>query len=280
MIRRILLGLGGSESVRAEIQYGVELADRYNAELTGVTVVAVDKMDWVGPVPLGAGESARELRETRQREAHSHLERSVEWFTQAAREASVRHRIKREERQDAFDLLISEARYHDLTICGLRGVFESGQVGEAQGETGEILARLLTSGVRPLLAVPAAYRPIRRVMICYSGSMESAETMRQFLQASPFRGATLRVAVFNHTAEKAARLLANAEEYCRAHGFSPEMIHVPGSPKDQILPVAADWGADMLVLGNSAKNFLLRRVLGETALHVMQHAKLPLFLSQ
>lgn len=280
MIRRILLGLSGSEFTRSEIQYAVELADRYGAEVTGVTVVAVDKMDWVGPVPLGAGGAARELRESRQQEAHEHLERSVALFEQTARDASVRHQVKREERRDAFDLLISEGRYHDLTICGLRSIFESAHVGEARGESGETLARLIASGVRPLLAVAPTYRPIRKVLVTYSGSMESAKTLRQFLQLHPFRGVALRVAVFNHTEEKAARLLAGAEQYCRAHGFAPELIHVPGSPKDQILPFASDWNADLIVLGNSAKNFLLRRVLGETALHVMQASNVPLFLSQ
>ncbi|MFO0870238.1 MAG: universal stress protein [Pirellulales bacterium] len=280
MIRRILLGLGGSASARSEIQYAVELADRYGAEVTGVTVVAVDKIDWVGPVPLGAGESAKELRAARQSEAHEHLEKSVELFLEAARAASIRHTVKREERRDAFDLLISEGRYHDLTICGLRGIFESGYLGEALGEAGETLARLTASGVRPLLAVSPEYRPIRRVLVTYSGSMESAKTLRQFLQLHPFRDIKLQVAVFNHTEEKAARLLAGAEQYCRAHGFAPETIHIPGSPKDQILPYAADWNADLIVLGNSAKNFLLRRVLGETALHVMRHADRPLFLAQ
>ena len=45
MIRRILLGLGGSEFARSEIQYAVDLADRYGAEVTAVTVVAVDKIE-------------------------------------------------------------------------------------------------------------------------------------------------------------------------------------------------------------------------------------------
>ncbi len=40
------------------------------------------------------------------------------------------------------------------------------------------------------------------------------------------------------------------------------------------------WQADMIVLGNSAKNLLRRRVLGETALHAIRESTLPLFLSQ
>jgi len=34
------------------------------------------------------------------------------------------------------------------------------------------------------------------------------------------------------------------------------------------------------VIGNSAKNLLLRRIFGETALHAIRNAKGPLFLAQ
>lgn len=280
MIRRILLGLGGASFTQSEVDHAIDLADRHGATITAVTTVDVDRLDYVGPVPLGAAESARELRESRRKEAHEHLERAIALVESACRSASIRCQVKREERESAFDLLISEGRYHDLTICGLRSVFEIGHLGEASGEGGETLARLVASGVRPIMAVASQSRPIRRVMIAYSGSMESAKTMRQFLQLHPYRGVQLRVVVFNHTPEKAARLLSGADEYCRAHGYKPDLVHIPGSPKDQLLPVAVDWGADLIVLGNSAKNLLLRRVLGETALHAMQHADRPLFLSQ
>ena len=53
-----------------------------------------------------------------------------------------------------------------------------------------------------------------------------------------------------------------------------------GSPKDHLLPMATLWQADMLVLGNSAGNLLVKRVLGETALHIIRNADRPLFLCQ
>lgn len=257
MIRRILLGLSDAEYVRSEIEYAVSLADRYGAEITGVTLVA--------------------------RQGQASLEAAVGAFEQAARAAGLRHQVKREERREAFDLLISEGRYHDLTILGLRSWLElrgdaAGEVGA--GESGEMLARLVSAGVRPILAVASEYRPIRRVLVAYSGSMESAKTLRQYLQLHPFRDVEMRIVVFGHEPAKAARLLEGAQQYCRAHGFAPQLVHLSGAPHDQILPYARDWDADLIVLGNSAKNLLMRRVLGETALHVMRHARCPLFLSQ
>lgn len=280
MICRILVGLGGQASLASEVDHAIELAERYDASLTGVTVVDGQAVAAVGPVPLGAAQAAKDLEQFRAKTAAAHLEATVAAFDDACRRAKVRYQIRREQRSDPFDLLISESRYHDLVVCGLRGIFESGLVGTSAAESGEILARLVGAGVRPLIAGAPQFRRVQRVMIAYSGSVESAKTMKQFLQFRPWRDAQLRVCVFNHTPERASRLLSSADELCRAHGFRAELTHVPGSPHDQILPTAYDWNADLLVLGNSARNLLLRRVLGETALRVMQSSTLPLFMSQ
>lgn len=280
MIRRILVGLGSQATAAAETQQAVELADRYGASLTGVTIVDSRPLESIDGEPPDVAPATDELRRFRHETARKHLDAAVAVFEDGCRRAGVRYRLQREERADPFDRLISESRYHDLVISGLRGLFDSGLVGRSAAESAEALARLVSHGVRPIIAVAPQHRPVRRVFIAYSGSVESAKTMRQFVQLRPWLEVQLRIGVFGQTPDRAARLLEGAAEYCRSHGYQPELIHLPGAPHDQILPAAADWNADLLVLGNSARNLMLRRVLGETALHVMQHSPLPLFLSQ
>ena len=69
-------------------------------------------------------------------------------------------------------------------------------------------------------------------------------------------------------------------EFCRAHGLAAETECVTGSPKEHLLSYIQNWGADLTVLGNSAQNLILRRIFGETALHVIRNAEQPLFLAQ
>ena len=280
MMKRILAGLGGTPICQSTIQYGVELANRHNADLTGVTVVDVHRLAKVGPVPLGGGHWANELRKHRIRITKERIEEAIHNFETACRDKDIRHQIKREERKEPFDLMLSEARYHDLMIFGLRSIFDYGVVDESHDNASNLLIKLIAGGVRPILAVSETYRPIRKVLISYSGSMESAKTMKQFIRMQMWPDIELRIVTFEHSADKAHRLLTNASAYCQAHGFTPEVTHIPKPPKDQLLPVADDWGADLIVMGNSAKNILLRRIFGETALHVIQHADRPLFLSQ
>ena len=174
MVRRILVGLGATAFARSEVLHAVELAQRYNAELTGVTVVDLRRLDHVGPVPIGADDAARQLRARRHEDAHRHVEQAIETFTAACREAGVRHHVKREERADAFDLLISEARYHDLVVLGLHGVFEGGLLQEAPGEASETLARLISSGVRPIERELSGYQLDIRLAPCGEFRIERA----------------------------------------------------------------------------------------------------------
>jgi nucleotide-binding universal stress UspA family protein len=130
------------------------------------------------------------------------------------------------------------------------------------------------------LAVSQGFHPISKVLIAYSDSMESAKAMKRFVQMRLWPEAKLRIVTFAHQADKAEQLAGDAADYCRAHGFEPEVACVPESPKNHLLPYAAEWGADLTVVGNSARNLLLRRIFGETAWHVIRHSDRPLFLAQ
>ncbi len=134
--------------------------------------------------------------------------------------------------------------------------------------------------MRPIVAVSRVDRPIRRVLVAYNGSRASAKTLRQFIQLGPWPDVPMRIVTFGRTQEDPKDLLAGAAHYCRAHGIEPEVEHVPGSARNQLLSHAADWGADLIVMGNSRRSFLMRKLFGETALHAMENADRPLFLSQ
>lgn len=275
MLKRILVGLGDMAHARSATAKGIELGLAHDAELTGVTLFDADRLDATGPVPIGAGEAARQLRESRLEAAEEIITNEESEFLAACERAGVKHSLQCEV-GDPFGALSSLARYHDLVICGLQSLFEHGVIAEPPDE----LARLVQEGVRPLLAVTEEDRPIRKVLIAYSGSMESAKTMKAFVNLQLWTDIALRIVTFHDQADIGDERLFAAEEYCQAHDLNPETECVPKPPRDAILPYAYDWGADLIVLGNSSKSMLLRRILGETALHVMQHSTVPLFLAQ
>jgi nucleotide-binding universal stress UspA family protein len=277
MIKKIIVGLGGTPYTSVAIERAIQLAKHCDAEITGVTVVNFERIARVGLVPKGVLHAAREAAKERVRVTRESIEEAISKFESACAAEGLKCNVKQEERGDPFGLMISLARYHDLMVFGLRSMFEYDISVE---EPRDALARLISAGVRPIIAVSSQFRPIQKAMIAYSGSMESAKTMKRFVQLRLWDNVKLKIVTFQSTEEKARKLLYDASEYCRAHGFHVETESNPGSPKDFILPMAVQWQADMIVMGNSSRNLLVKQLLGETALHIIRNADRPLFLSQ
>lgn len=73
-------------------------------------------------------------------------------------------------------------------------------------------------------------------------------------------------------------MLNDALIYCRAHDFEPDVKYRPEPAKEAILEEAAQWHADMLVIGSSARSWLSSIFRETTMLHVIRHAECPLFV--
>jgi len=275
MIKRILVGLAGTTYTPVAIQRAVTLAQSHDAELTGVTVLDRGRVRWEG-IGLLKAPNREAIRAERMQVAQAQIEQSVTSFEAACAAANIKYRVVTES-GEPFTLLVDLARYHDLMVFGLRSIFEYDFLA---GDPESLLIRLVGAGVRPLIAVSEEYRSISRVLIAYSGSMESAKAMKRFVQMRLWPGAELRLFTFDSSNDKANELLVAAEDYCRAHGYRVTHDYNPGDPKVLLLAAANLWQADMIVMGNSARSVLLRTVLGDTLLGTLRYTQIPLFLAQ
>lgn len=277
MIKRILVGLGTTATADSVTRHAIDIAQPTAAELTGLAITDPLRLEWTGPRPMGVGVTAvsADLVRRRQERAAADIASAGELFTARCTAANVAHRLT-QETGDPFEIAADLVRYHDMCVFGLRGLFEHDVVPEPR----DALERLVSQGVRPILAVAERYRPIRRVLVAYSGSLESAKTFKHFVHSGLYADAAVRVVHFGDDAEAAARRLAKAAAFFAAHDRSVETEHARGSAEHDLIPYAEAWNADLIVAGNSAKNLLLRRVFGETALRLLRESPLPLYLAQ
>jgi nucleotide-binding universal stress UspA family protein len=275
MIKRILLGLGGTPFTDVAIARAIELANAHGAVITGVTVVDTKRLKQIGPVPPGGSAYAEKLRQKRFEITEARVEKAIEKFTKKCKESGIPFKVK-PETGDPFETMIDHARYNDITIFGLKSLFDYGFAVEPR----DALVRLVTQGVRPIIAVSPEFRPIRRVLIAYSGSMESAKAMRRYVQLNPWRNVQLRLVHFGGSDGAADQLLEDAGEYCRDHGFNAETELVDKSAKDHLIEYAQKNDMDLIVMGNSIRNLIIRHLIGDTVLNTIQQADRPLFLAQ
>lgn len=90
MLKRILVGLGGTDYTISAIRQAVALAQVHDAEVTGVSVLDETRLRWTGPVPLGGSHFAHRLAEERIERARERSDSVVEEFQTVCRESSVR----------------------------------------------------------------------------------------------------------------------------------------------------------------------------------------------
>ncbi len=278
MIKRILVGIADPTYTASATRHAIEIAQRCGAQLTGVSILDVAGIrKEAASVPLAGGGYTSELRAAALQDAQHSIDESVDTFVRLCDDAGVSQEFHKVS-GDPFQEFIERSKYNDLMICGLRRLFEHGVLPEPKDE----LAKLVAAGVRPLLATAAAYRPVKKVLIAYSNSVESAKTMRRFTQLSHVIAplAEIQIVSFGKLTGDGPATLIKARDYMQAHGLEAEIKFIEGGARTGLLDHASEWQADLIVMGNSAKNVLRKKVFGETALHTISNAEIPLFLAQ
>ncbi|MEM6274771.1 MAG: universal stress protein [Myxococcota bacterium] len=278
MIKRILTGLVGSRYENAVITASLELASLHRASLSAVTAIDLESMrDASRFVQTDSPLSEKDPLGL----AISEISKSIREFELRCKASQLEYSVQRERRNEPFDFLSSLARYHDLVVLSLKNVFDYEVGGRRFHDPSIVLVKLVSLGVHPIVAVPEKWRPIKRVLIAYSGSIQSAATVRRFAQLAPFGTVEqVRAVTFQPDPERGRRLLGQLGTYLRSFGIEAELESVHENPREQLLRTADAFGADAIVMGNSAGSLLRRRVLGETSLKAIRESGVTLFLSQ
>jgi len=276
MMKRILVGVAGTPALGAKIEMAIGLARRFDAEIGVVSVVDVERLAKVGPVPLGAGAYAARLRKHRVESSHRLDDAAIETFAKSCEAAKVRMQAHKYE-GNPLEILASLYRYHDLCVLGARGWFDYDVV----PQPGDALLKVIAAGIRPVIAVTERLRPIRRAVIGYNGSIESSRAMKLFLRLALWPTVDVHIVCVNapKSEESVTSLLDASAAYARLQGYEVKTAQAEGTPWNALLDYAYACGADMIVAGSSARRILLTRRVGRNVLGLVKSSDLPLFLS-
>ncbi|MBL0919867.1 MAG: Na+/H+ antiporter subunit G [Hydrogenophaga sp.] len=89
-VRRVLIALAAGPHIARAIEQAVALARRHGAELCGVAVIDVPRLQNVGPVPIGAGWHAQRMREHRIAQARRAAADVLQRFEATAQASGLR----------------------------------------------------------------------------------------------------------------------------------------------------------------------------------------------
>jgi nucleotide-binding universal stress UspA family protein len=181
---------------------------------------------------------------------------------------------------DPFELLPQESRFHDLVVAFAADQRDASAVYEDEPALSEReLIDLALRGVQPLLVVRRRPQPLERVLLIYDGTPESGRALRSYVSQSLTPDAEHRLLAIGESERSAREALQQMTEYFRRRSVALETGWICGRPRKVLVPYAEKWNADLLVMGVTRTNQLLRRLLGETAQDALRRLSSALYLA-
>lgn len=270
MLKRILVGLNGSEYSRAAMDHAIGLAQRHQSALLGLGIVDEPHLAAAESVPLGGGAFKRERDVAVLQEAHRKIDGVLQTFAERCVAAGVVCAVEKLE-GDPTRLLVREAQRADLLLLGKK------HVPSIEWERGtHTLDQILRLTPRPVLCVPAARADASPVLIAYDGSLPAARTLYAFAVSGLAERRPLHVVSLGNEAAEHAQLAA---DYLRGHDLTPQLhIEGQGRPAQRIGELAQQVGAGLIVMGTYGQPRLKEILFGSVTKSVLHDTQLPLFL--
>jgi nucleotide-binding universal stress UspA family protein len=274
MLHSVLLHLSGVQHGEPVIDFGVNLARRCEARVRGLTLVDTRRLMSLAATCEAAAYANGEFRRLHRVEQEHGAMRSN--LSQACLSAGVNFDVRRM-RGNPFDVLPPESQFHDLFVTALPSPGSSGDDEDDAGLSARELVDLLFQGVQPMLVVRDRQQPLARVLLVSDGTPATSKAIRSFLQQELLPHAEYRLLAIGDTEDQARESLREIVEYCRSRRMSVETGILRGAMRRVLIPYAQKWQADLVVLGVTRGNAVLRRLIGETAQDILCKTSFALY---
>ncbi|KLN53200.1 universal stress protein [Variovorax paradoxus] len=269
--KSILLHLDSSERTVERIKLARELAEAFDAEVTGQPCTMSALMRY--PFAIEAAAEAVAIMQEIDKAARDRM-----YAAFMANSAGSQRLHWAEPESDGPLGFARRALYADLMILGQRDKNDP-----MQGELpGDFLPSLLVQSGRPALVLPYAgpIGPVgRTVLVAWK---ETREAARAVTAALPWLCTASRVHAVAY-GEDAQGSLQSLQNYLRVQGVRNLELHPGGSDDEdagnKLLSFSADLGADLLVMGCYGHSRAREWVLGGATQSILQSMTLPVLMS-
>jgi nucleotide-binding universal stress UspA family protein len=269
--KSILLHLDGSARTVERIKLARQLAETFDAEVTGQPCTLSALMRY--PFAIEAAAEAVAIMQEIDKDARGAMHAT---FMEHSAGSQRLHWAEPE--SDGPWGFARRALYTDLMVLGQRDRNDP-----MDGELpGDFLPSVLVQSGRPALVLPYA-GPVgsvgRNVLVAWKETPESA---RAVTAALPWlrKAARVHVVAYGEDAETSLQRLQN---YLRMQDVQNITLHPGGDKEDDIgnklLSFAADLGSDLLVMGCYGHSRAREWVMGGATLSMLQWMTLPVLMS-
>ena len=274
MIRRILLPLDSSKYTQTGLHYAIDLAKRYDAEISGMVVLDLPGInDSIGPYVAGGVEYAELFREKELKQAQEHIERLLHQFSETCQANNIKHR-EFEYQGSPSENIIKESFFFDLLIMGLRNYFhfDPTQVKE------ESLEKILDYTITPILAVPESNHSLKNVLILCDGTPSSARALQRFSHIAERNTFRITLLATMKDKKEADFFLSRSTAYLEAYSLSSISTKWSPHPSREALEKEFLQDIDLIVFGIHQHKTLKEYILGDLARYFIRENRWALFI--
>lgn len=277
MIKTILIPVDGSANSATALDYGIYIAPKFEATITGLHVIDVfliqgpmmtDISATVGVTPY---DGFFEAVETSLKEKADLL---LKTFDSRCRTAGVPCATKKNIGKIG-DTIIEEAENADLILMAKKGEHFHLKEGGLIGSVAEIVIR--RSG-KPVMVIPGTFREIESMGLAYDGSAPARKALELSLTISEKAKWPITVLIINPDEAKAAQLCAQVEDAAQQGLADCEVVISSGKETDDILKFIQEGSVELMVMGAYGHNRLREWLLGSTTAHIIHKSPIPVLL--
>ncbi|NPU86020.1 MAG: universal stress protein [Syntrophaceae bacterium] len=279
MIERILIATDGSAHSQTALEYGIYIAGKLEARLTGLHVMELLQLqapvfsDISGSIGIPPCQEFLPVME-------NSLETKADAILQAFRDRCRKSGLVPEVKKCLGvidEIIIEEGRQADLILLAQRGEHFHLGGGAILGTTAESVVR--KSG-KPVLVTPAAYREIESMALAYDGSSPAGKALEMAAELSEKAAWPLTVITVSNDPAASDRVCKQAETMLDTWMIDWEMIQLTGREDKAILHFLRDGSVELLVMGAYGHNRLRELLVGSTTSQVIRKSPIPVLLTR
>jgi len=275
MLRRILVGLDGSQCSSAATEFSLQLSRQFNAQVVGLSVVDEQTIRAPEPVPLGAGHFKTDRDKSLLADAHCKVESILAKFSNRCQAEGVENATVKSTGLPSKEILL-QAQSHDLIVLGQRTYFHF----ETHSRACETLTTVLRSSPRPIIAVPEQYRTGDTILVAFNGSLPATRSMQLFQSLQLAGNQSLHVISIDADYETAVTCAERAAQYLEQHQTEVNRLPIASyaSPANVILEQIDELNPSLLVIGAFGQSVLREFIHGSTTLKLLDESRVPVFV--
>jgi len=279
MIERILIPTDGSDHGKTAIEYGIYIANRLGAQLTGLHVVDVRLVQ--GPLFTDISGSIglpsyhyQEVLPAIQSGLDEKAEAILKAFKARCEEAGLPSETKKA-LGIIDEAIIEEAKNSDWTLLARRG--EHFHLGGTSiiGSTAESVVR--NSG-KPVMVTPETFIEIESMALAYDGSAPADKALKLAAELSDTASWPLTVITITNDHALGANLSKKIEDFLEPLKIDSEVIILQGKEDREIIKFIQEGSIELMVMGAYGHNRIRELILGSTTSYVIRKSKIPVLL--